>query len=144
MQLLPARLRLVGAAALVLIIAGAAVAVVAPRVGSAPKEAPFGLDGQPAETIAGYGFAVAHEELVAAIPCYCGCGQSLGHRSLLDCFLQPGGAGYESHASGCVICLREAADIDRLSQEGLTTDDIRDWIDQEYRKYGPPTRAEAG
>jgi hypothetical protein len=35
----------------------------------------------------GYRFAIANPEVLAQIPCYCGCG-SMGHTSDLDCFIE--------------------------------------------------------
>lgn len=35
----------------------------------------------------GYRFAIANPEVLAKLPCYCGCG-SMGHTSDLDCFIQ--------------------------------------------------------
>jgi len=34
-----------------------------------------------------YRFAIANPEVLAKLPCYCGCG-SMGHTSDLDCFIQ--------------------------------------------------------
>lgn len=34
-----------------------------------------------------YRFAIANPEILAKLPCYCGCG-SEGHRSDLDCFIE--------------------------------------------------------
>ena len=34
-----------------------------------------------------YRFAIANPDVLARIPCYCGCG-SMGHTSDLDCFIQ--------------------------------------------------------
>jgi len=34
-----------------------------------------------------YRFAIANPEVLAQIPCYCGCG-SMGHESDLDCFIE--------------------------------------------------------
>jgi hypothetical protein len=34
-----------------------------------------------------YRFAIANPEVLAKLPCYCGCG-SMGHESDLDCFIQ--------------------------------------------------------
>lgn len=35
-----------------------------------------------------YQFAVDSPEYLAAVPCYCGCGQLEGHTSNLDCFIK--------------------------------------------------------
>jgi hypothetical protein len=35
-----------------------------------------------------YEFQVTHGELMRWMPCFCGCGQSAGHRSNRDCYVQ--------------------------------------------------------
>jgi hypothetical protein len=35
----------------------------------------------------GYRFAIANPDVLAKLPCYCGCG-SMGHTSDLDCFIE--------------------------------------------------------
>jgi hypothetical protein len=34
-----------------------------------------------------YRFAIANPEVLAQLPCYCGCG-GMGHKSDLDCFVE--------------------------------------------------------
>ncbi|MCS6926609.1 MAG: PCYCGC domain-containing protein [Candidatus Binatia bacterium] len=52
----------------------------------------------PAERFTGrireaYQAAADIPEVLATLHCYCGCDKSLGHRSLLDCFVDDHGAG---------------------------------------------------
>jgi hypothetical protein len=35
-----------------------------------------------------YAFQIEHGELMRYMPCFCGCGQSAGHRSNRDCYVQ--------------------------------------------------------
>lgn len=35
-----------------------------------------------------YEFQITHGELMRYMPCFCGCGQSAGHRSNRDCYVQ--------------------------------------------------------
>lgn len=35
-----------------------------------------------------YAFQITHGELMRFMPCFCGCGQSAGHRSNRDCYVQ--------------------------------------------------------
>ena len=35
-----------------------------------------------------YAFQITHGELMRWMPCFCGCGQSAGHRSNRDCYVQ--------------------------------------------------------
>lgn len=41
----------------------------------------------PADADRAYLGAIEHSEELSHIPCYCGCGQSAGHESVLDCFI---------------------------------------------------------
>ncbi|MBE0429079.1 MAG: hypothetical protein IBX61_04315 [Thermoleophilia bacterium] len=51
-----------------------------------------------------YQFAVDHPEYLAAVPCYCGCGDDrFGHVSNLDCFVKSRNGDdvlYDDHAFG--------------------------------------------
>ena len=42
----------------------------------------------PAEVKTLYEFQITHGELMKYMPCYCGCGQSAGHKSNRDCYVQ--------------------------------------------------------
>ncbi len=71
-----------------------------------------------------YRGAEAHADAFAAVPCFCGCEEMLGHRHLLDCFVRPDGDGWEAHAAGCAVCLGEAAQVLDLVAAGATTPEI--------------------
>jgi hypothetical protein len=47
----------------------------------------FVTDAKP-EVKALYGFQLTHGELMRYMPCYCGCGQTAGHQSNRDCYVQ--------------------------------------------------------
>ncbi len=114
-----------------------ALVVVAACGGSSESEE-LSLATLPASVAARYRFVEAHPELVEQLPCYCGCGESQGHRSLRDCFVRDTG-GYDSHAAGCGICLLEADDAERLYAEGETVAAIRTFIDARYGAVGRST-----
>ncbi len=88
-----------------------------------------------------YRFAVANTELLRQVACYCGCG-SMGHVSDAACFLRldstEGGPVFESHALGCSICVDVAQDFMRLMRQGNDLEQIQDYIDRTYSRYGPP------
>ena len=70
----------------------------------APESAlPDFVRGAPTQVREAYRFAIANRELLAAFPCYCGCG-SMGHRSNLDCYIKgvraDGSLEFEHHAFG--------------------------------------------
>ena len=64
-------------------------------------------------------YSVAKEipGVLAQQPCYCYC-QSIGHRSLLDCFRT-------RHATTCDICVNEARLAGQLHRQGKTAQEIR-------------------
>jgi hypothetical protein len=78
-----------------------------------------------------YRFAHDHMPLMSQIPCYCGCQSFLAHRHLGDCFVQPNGQ-WESHASGCGVCTKEAATVETLLAEGRSPPDIRSAVIEEF------------
>lgn len=125
-------------------IAGAVAFQFGPWTGSSAvmrsdMEGELDLTTQPADIVAAYHYAEGHQSLLREIPCYCGCGKSIGHRDLFDCFVIRTGV-YSDHASGCMVCANEARDVERLSAEGKSAAQIHDWIDGEYSRYGPPTQ----
>ncbi len=90
-----------------------------------------------------YGFAVAHPEVLSYMPCYCGCGLTVGHASNLDCFIA-GVATYDRlvfdpHAVNCYTCLDIARDAERLLHEGKPLRDIRSYVDLVHGQKGPGT-----
>lgn len=97
----------------------------------------FNLGAQSEEVVARYRFVESQPALANRIPCYCNC-QAFGHRSLRDCFLKQSG-GYEAHASVCGVCLTEAQDIEEYLTAGLSIDQMRAAIDDEYGMMGKPT-----
>ncbi len=92
----------------------------------------------PEQTVAHYRFVEANQELAEQLPCYCGCGESLAHRSLRDCFVRDGGE-YDAHAAGCGVCLLESEDAQQLLADGETPAAIRAVIDERYGGLGTPT-----
>ncbi len=109
--------------------------------GSRPRsdlENVLDLSTQPPEMAATYHYVEDHADMARQIPCYCGCGKAIGHRNLVDCFVISPGV-YSDHAAGCMVCGNEANDVRRLAGEGRSGGEIRDWIDNEYSKYGAPT-----
>jgi hypothetical protein len=104
--------------------------------GSSSDHMAFMLDSVPGEIAAHYGFARANRDLFSHIPCYCGCEATLDHRSLFDCFVTPEG-GWESHASGCSICVDESTMARRMVAGGAHPDAIRDAIVARYEALIP-------
>lgn len=112
-----------------------------PMMGSAPMaqvegHMAFMLDEVPAEVATHYRFAASNRDLYSMIPCFCGCEATLDHRNLHDCFVRPGG-GWESHASGCAICIDESKMARRLQASGEQPEAIRDAIVARYEALIP-------
>lgn len=89
-----------------------------------------------------YLFAIAHPEDLSHQPCYCGCG-SMGHESNLDCFIKDvaadGTIAFDDHATGCGICVDIAQDTIRMTADGTSPAEIRQFIDGRYGRFGPAT-----
>lgn len=86
-----------------------------------------------------YEAAYARLDLMATLPCYCGCGTfSPPHRDLLECFMQRDGRP-EAHAAGCETCQDEALDAAQWEQDGMPWSEIRARIMATYSDVGPPT-----
>ncbi len=112
-----------------------------------PKEVSLNLppvEGLPdyayrsAMSLRGYQIAVLERDLLAKLPCFCGCGQDEQYKSLRDCFLDDKG-GFRSHGANCEVCLEEAQDAAFWKSQGMTTGEIRQKIDQAYEGRGKPT-----
>jgi len=91
---------------------------------------------------AAYAFAAGHRAELAYIPCYCGCGQHEGHKSVRDCFIrsQAGSTvSYDDHGSGCEICVSIVLDVQSKLDDGQSLASIRSFIDGKYAEVGPGT-----
>ncbi|MCM3489406.1 PCYCGC domain-containing protein [Alkalihalophilus marmarensis] len=85
-----------------------------------------------------------YQELLEHMPCYCGCGESVGHRSTFDCFInergEDGSIVWDDHGAKCGVCLEIAHASMELYDNGMSEKDIRDLIDEHYKEgYAEPT-----
>lgn len=85
-----------------------------------------------------------HHEMLQYMPCYCGCGESVGHKSNLECFIHEmkadGSLTWDSHGTTCNTCLAIAAEAITMQNEGKSVKEIRDVIDQKYKEgFAAPT-----
>jgi hypothetical protein len=108
-----------------------------PRTASASEPA-FSPALLPASVASTYRYVAGHRDLVAGMPCFCGCEAFLRHR-LTDCFLR--GAGWEPHASGCGVCTSEAEMVRAMSAEGASMAAIRDSIVERFSPLSTSTGA---
>lgn len=72
------------------------------------------------KSVAAKAYQVAKEipGVLAQQPCYCHCDRASGHRGLIDCYR-------DDHASGCLICIKEALLARKLHDQGLSAAEIR-------------------
>ena len=74
-----------------------------------------------------HAYTVAERDpaLLAQMHCYCGCDKTNNHKNLLDCFR-------DDHGSHCPICTGEAVMAERLADQGMPIEKIRDSIRSRY------------
>jgi hypothetical protein len=105
-----------------------------PRVGFAPA--------RPMEVVQQvFEFAARHPEVLAYVPCYCGCEQ-LGHKGNHDCFVKSRSANgnvteWEAHGIGCAICLDVGREAMMLFNSGASVTSIRTAIETRYGGHFP-------
>lgn len=86
-----------------------------------------------------YRSVAKHPDLLKKMPCYCGCGESAGHTSNYDCFIEEQTASsttWTTHGITCGTCLDIAAQSIVAYQKGSSVKEIRTAIDQAYKKTG--------
>lgn len=102
------------------------------------------LDSQSEDMRLVYQAAGKAADILQWIPCYCGCGESVGHKSNKNCFIyeikEDGSVIWDDHGTRCGVCLKIAAQTVQMKQEGKTDLEIRQFIDDTYKSgYAKPT-----
>lgn len=95
----------------------------------------------PATVREAYQFAVHNGDVLAELPCYCGCG-AMGHISNESCYIQERRqetVSYDNHALGCSICVDITQDAMRMLDEGKSVAEIGDYVNATYSRFGPAT-----
>lgn len=105
---------------------------------------PSFLDNQHEDIRLVYEVAGKATDILQWIPCYCGCGDSVGHRSNLNCFIaetrEDGSIVWDDHGTRCLVCLEIAVESVQMAQQGKSLKEIRDAIDTKYKDgYAAPT-----
>jgi hypothetical protein len=105
---------------------------------------PSFLKGQSEQIRMVYEAAGKSIDILKWIPCYCGCGESAGHTSNMNCFVkqvnEDGSVVWDDHGTRCGVCLQIAVESIKMKQEGKTLQEIRSFIDKTYEKgYAKPT-----
>jgi uncharacterized protein with PCYCGC motif len=87
-----------------------------------------------AETQNIYALAAKEKAVLYQQPCYCRCDKEVGHKSLLDCYV-------DAHAAHCILCKKEAVFTYTETQAGKTAAQIRKeimdgkWKDVDLSQY---------
>lgn len=68
-----------------------------------------------------YALAAKEKKVLYQQPCYCHCDREVGHKSLLDCYV-------DKHASVCAVCKMEAVFAYQETRKGKTPAQIRQEI----------------
>ncbi|WP_153733376.1 PCYCGC motif-containing (lipo)protein [Sporosarcina obsidiansis] len=106
---------------------------------------PSFLDGKPEDMRLVYQVAGKATDILQYMPCYCGCGESAGHESNMNCFIdevrEDGSIVWDDHGTRCQVCLEIAVKSVQMKQDGKSLKEIRDAIDTEYGNgnYAKPT-----
>jgi hypothetical protein len=89
-----------------------------------------------------YALAAKEKKVLYQQPCYCRCDREVGHKSLLDCYV-------DKHASVCATCKMEAVFAYQETQKGKTPAEIRQeiidgkWRSLDLSKYNAPAAVPA-
>ncbi len=83
-----------------------------------------------------YDFAAQHPEILAYVPCYCGCGAD-GHKHNESCFVARRDARgnvteWDTHGFGCTICIDIAREAMQLYSSGADVHSIRAAIEKKW------------
>ncbi len=106
---------------------------------------PSFLEEKPEQMSMIYEAVVNHKEVVDQMPCYCGCGESVNHKSNYDCFVydgtKKGSVVWDDHATKCGVCLEIAVESINKYNQGQSIKEIRNKIDEKYNNgdYAEPT-----
>ena len=124
--------------AVLLVAAGAAALVAARGDGDTGGSHPMGPEAtlelaSVSEDVADhYRYAQVHQTDLSVVPCFCGCEEFLAHENLYDCFVRTDGAGYDSHAAGCGVCIGEAVVASQLLDAGTPPADVAARIVEQF------------
>ena len=104
---------------------------------------PVRVQQAPLEVRQAYAFVADHHAELRYIPCFCGCGQTAGHRNNWDCFVKeqtaPGTFILDPHGLACGTCVGVALDTKALLASGLSLTAVRAAIDAKWSGAGVAT-----
>jgi len=81
-------------------------------------------------------FAAEHPEVLAYVPCFCGC-DHMGHKGNDDCFVKARNANgdvvqWEPHGTECQVCIDVGQQAMQMYSSGASVRDIRNAIEKKY------------
>jgi hypothetical protein len=81
-------------------------------------------------------FAAEHPEVLAYVPCFCGC-DHMGHKGNDDCFVKARAANgdviaWEPHGTECQVCIDVGQQAMQMYSSGASVRDIRNSIEKKY------------
>ena len=79
---------------------------------------------------AAYQVAKDIPEVLAELPCFCGCMSAYGHENNLFCFR-------DEHGSGCSVCEDIALDARDMHNKGMSIDRIKEATREKYAGRAP-------
>jgi outer membrane murein-binding lipoprotein Lpp len=111
------------------------------------EKLPSFLDTASATLQTAYRTAATVTDILPYIPCYCGCGESAGHKSNLNCFIAEikadGSVLWDDHGTRCSVCVEIAVTAAAMKATGIENERIRAFIDDTYKEgYAKPTLTE--
>ena len=114
------------------------------EVTASVTELPKFMDDKPEDMRLIYQVAGTATDILDYIPCYCGCGESADHKSNKNCFIdevrEDGSVVWDDHGTRCQACLEIAVQSVKMTQEGKTLTEVRNFIDETYKEgYAQPT-----
>nr|WP_106784163.1 PCYCGC motif-containing (lipo)protein [Lysinibacillus timonensis] len=114
---------------------------------SSPDVLPSFLDDKSEDLHLVYEVAGKSTDILQWVPCYCGCGESAGHRSNLNCFVaetrEDGSIVWDDHGTRCQVCVDTVVQTIQAVQDGKSIQEIRQMIDTQYGNgYAEPTPTE--
>ena len=81
-------------------------------------------------------FAAEHPEVLAYVPCFCGC-DHMGHKGNDDCFVKSRAANgdvlqWEPHGTECQVCIDVGQMSMQMYSSGASVRDIRTAVEKKY------------
>lgn len=87
----------------------------------------------------GYRLAVQYTEELDQIPCFCGCGQGAGHKSVRYCFIEQDDPKkvnilFDRHGAGCKVCVDIVLEAVAGLEAGKSLKEVRAGIEERWQE----------